>query len=249
MLTLYAYSEMLVPRDEKWGDHIHITGNWFADMSPDYEPDEKLRAFLENGEPPVYIGFGSIVYRDMEKVQKTIYAVVKETGVRAIMSSGWTRWETAPDPNICYVDFVPHEWLFGRVKGVVHHGGAGTTSAGLRCGCPTFILSFGGDQLFWGLQVAERHLGPAPVDIHGGKWTYSDIKNGLLELKNGKYTETAKAFGEKFAKENGCKNAADVIEKTFWESWCICMKRTYRRARLFGTIPAVKRYFAYGKRF
>ena len=215
VLTLYAFSEMLVPREEKWGEHIHITGNWMTESVTDYEPDEKLREFLESGELPIYIGFGSIVYKDMEKVQKTIYTAVTETGIRAVMSSGWMKWETAPNPNICYVDFVPHEWLFRHVKGVVHHGGAGTTAAGLRCGCPTFVMSFGGDQLFWGLQVAERNLGPAPVDIHSGKWTYGDIKNGLLELKNGKYTETAKVFGERFAKENGCKNAADVLEKTF----------------------------------
>ena len=112
VLTLYAFSEMLVPREEKWGEHIHITGNWMTESVTDYEPDEKLRAFLESGELPIYIGFGSIVYKDMEKVQKTIYTAVTETGIRAVMSSGWMKWETAPNPNICYVDFVPHEWLF-----------------------------------------------------------------------------------------------------------------------------------------
>lgn len=89
----------------------------------------------------------------MENVQKKVFQAVKETGVRAIMSSGWMKWQTEEDPDICYVDFVPHEWLLSQARGVIHHGGAGTTYAGLRAGCPTFIMAFGGDQLFWGLQV------------------------------------------------------------------------------------------------
>lgn len=153
VLTLYLFSSALVPREPKWGEHIHITGYWSAPEKLDYDPDKKLVEFLSAGEKPIYIGFGSIVYRDMENVQKKVFQAVKETGVRAIMSSGWMKWQTEEDPDICYVDFVPHEWLLSQARGVIHHGGAGTTYAGLRAGCPTFIMAFGGDQLFWGLQV------------------------------------------------------------------------------------------------
>ena len=210
--TLYAYREALVPREPKWGSHIHVTGFWQGEEQTDFQPDEKLAKFLSAGEPPVYIGFGSIVFDGMERVQKAVYDAVKKTGIRAIMSSGWMKWQTGKDDNICYVDFVPHEWLFRHVKGVVHHGGAGTSSAGLRAGCPTFVLAFGGDQLFWGLQIAERNLGPAPVDIHSGKWTQEQIEHGLLALKNDVYSDSARHFGETLRQENGCKNAADVLE-------------------------------------
>ena len=73
----------------------------------------------------------------------------------------------------------------GQVRGVIHHGGAGTTYAGLRAGCPTFIMAFGGDQLFWGLQVQERNLGPKPLNLAKGDWTVEDIKSGIRELTDG----------------------------------------------------------------
>ena len=91
----------------------------------------------------------------------------------------------------------------------------GTTAAGLRTGCPTFVMSFGGDQYFWGLQIAERGLGPKPVNIHSGKWTKDEIKKGLTELQNGKYSDNARMIGEILRAENGCKNAADVLENYF----------------------------------
>lgn len=210
--TLYAYSEHLVPREPKWGEHIHVTGFWQGEEIADYQPDGKLQKFLDAGEKPIYIGFGSIVFAGMEKVQQAIYEAVKETGIRVIMQSGWMKWQTDDDKNICYVDFVPHDWLFKQVKGVVHHGGAGTSAAGLRAGCPTFVMSFGGDQYFWGLQIAERGLGPKPLNIHSGKWTSDEIKQGLIELQKGKYSDNARVFGEKLRSENGCKNAADVLE-------------------------------------
>ena len=66
--TLYAYSEALVPREPKWGRHIHVTGFWQGEEQLDFEPDAQLAEFLSAGEPPVYIGFGSIVFDGMERV-------------------------------------------------------------------------------------------------------------------------------------------------------------------------------------
>lgn len=212
VLTLYPFSSALVPREPKWGEHIHITGYWSASEKTDYHPDKKLADFLAAGEKPIYIGFGSIVFKDMENVQKKVFQAVKETGVRAVMSSGWMKWQTEENSNICYVDFVPHEWLFSKVKGVIHHGGAGTTYAGLRAGCPTFIIAFGGDQLFWGLQVQERNLGPKPLNLAKGDWTVEDIKSGIRELMDDRYVKSIREVSKILRQENGCKEAADVLE-------------------------------------
>jgi sterol 3beta-glucosyltransferase len=70
--------------------------------------------------------------------------------------------EELPD-SVFMIDSVPHSWLFPRVAAVVHHGGAGTTAAGLASGVPSIVVPFHGDQPFWGQRVAELGAGPAPI--------------------------------------------------------------------------------------
>jgi len=67
-----------------------------------------------------------------------------------------------PD-EVIVVDSVPHHWLFSRIQGTVHHGGAGTTAASLRAGVPTLVVPFFGDQFFWGWRVETLGVGPAPL--------------------------------------------------------------------------------------
>jgi UDP:flavonoid glycosyltransferase YjiC (YdhE family) len=95
---------------------------------------------LDAGEPPVYIGFGSIVVDDPDKFTKMIFEAVKQAGVRALVSKGWGD----PPESVYMLDNTPHDWLFPKVSCVVHHGGAGTTAIGLKCGKPTMIVPFFG---------------------------------------------------------------------------------------------------------
>ncbi len=82
------------------------------------------------------------------------------------MSEGWAHLggETPP-PNVFLIGDTPHDWLFPRCRAVCHHGGAGTTAAGLRAGLPTVVVPFFGDQFFWGRMVAEAGAGPKPIPI------------------------------------------------------------------------------------
>lgn len=79
-----------------------------------------------------------------------------------------------------FIDSAPHDWLFERVRAVVHHGGAGTTATGLYAGKPTFIVPFFGDQPFWGAAVHRAGAGPAPVPIDN--LTEDAIFKSLSEL-------------------------------------------------------------------
>jgi sterol 3beta-glucosyltransferase len=85
-------------------------------------------------------------------------------GQRGVLATGWggLTSETAPS-GAFFLEDVPHDWLFPRVAAVVHHGGAGTTAAGLRAGRPTFVCPVVGDQPFWGRRVAALGVGPAPL--------------------------------------------------------------------------------------
>ncbi|RAL01275.1 putative sterol glucosyltransferase [Aspergillus ibericus CBS 121593] len=158
----YCWSPALVPRPQDWPTNIDICGFFFREP-PAYKPPPELLDFLDSGPAPIYIGFGSIVIEDPQKVTEIILEAVSRTGVRAIISRGWSKLGGTPGHNIYYIDDCPHEWLFQHVAAVVHHGGAGTTACGLANGRPTTIVPFFGDQPFWGNMLARAGAGPKPI--------------------------------------------------------------------------------------
>lgn len=167
-------------------------------------------AFLENGDPPVYIGFGSIVVEDPEAMTKLIFDAVKKAGIRALVSKGWGGFggdELDIPENIYMLGNVPHDWLFKHVSAVVHHGGAGTTAAGILAGRPTVVVPFFGDQPFWGAMTARAGAGPDPVPF---KSLNSDLlAAAILKALAPAALEKAKILGESIAKENGAARGAE----------------------------------------
>jgi sterol 3beta-glucosyltransferase len=117
------------------------------DEAPDWTPPPALQNFLQSGSPPVYIGFESMGSRNPEETADLILQAIALTGQRAILQSGWGGKTDLPD-TVFIVDSISHSWLFPRVAAVVHHGGAGTTAAGLRAGVPAIVIPFFGDQPF-----------------------------------------------------------------------------------------------------
>ena len=156
----------MIPKPKDWGPHIAISGFYFLCLASNFTPAPELAAFLAAGSPPVYIGFGSIVVDDPNAMTKLIFEAVKKTGQRALVSKGWGGLGAdamgIPD-GVFMLGNVPHDWLFQHVSCVVHHGGAGTTAAGIAMGKPTVIIPFFGDQPFWGAMVAKAGAGPLPV--------------------------------------------------------------------------------------
>lgn len=142
----YCWSPALVPKPQDWPSYIDVCGFFFRDP-PDYEPDPELREFIEGGPMPVYIGFGSIVLEDPQKITDAIMEAVRRGGFRAIVSKGWSNLGSNGEhhKDVMFIGDCPHEWLFRRVAAVVHHGGAGTTACGLRNGKPTTIVPFFGE--------------------------------------------------------------------------------------------------------
>ncbi|GJC95607.1 glycosyltransferase family 28 [Colletotrichum higginsianum] len=158
----YLWSPGLVPKPQDWGPEIDISGFVFLDLASTFKPPSDLEKFLDAGEPPIYIGFGSIVVDDADRFTEMIFEAVKLAGVRALVSKGWgglggTRW------SIFMLENTPHDWLFPRVKACVIHGGAGTTAIALKCGLPTMIVPFFGDQHFWGSILSKCKAGPEAV--------------------------------------------------------------------------------------
>ncbi len=161
--TLYGFSPSVIQKPRDW-KNTEVTGNWFLDATPDWTPPEDLVEFLAKGPAPVYIGFGSMGSRNPEETADLVLKAIAKTGQRAILQSGWggLAAENLPE-NVLLVKSVPHAWLFPKMAAVVHHGGAGTTAAGLRAGVPSVVIPFFGDQPFWGNRIMKLGVGPAPI--------------------------------------------------------------------------------------
>ena len=163
-LSLDGYSSLVVPKPRDWPNNHHLTGYWFLDAPPDWHPPADLEAFLSSGPPPVYVGFGSHHNCDAAQVTELVVRALKGAGVRGILATGWGALEAVVGSDQFFsLDSAPHAWLFPRMAAVVHHGGAGSTAAGLRAGAPSILIPFFADQPFWGRCVHRLGVGPEPI--------------------------------------------------------------------------------------
>jgi len=161
---VYGFSEHVVPRPRDWPDWHHITGYWFLDSADDWSPPASLVDFLSSGPKPIYVGFGSMSGRTARQLADLTVEAVTLAKQRAVLLGGWAEAHERELPDHIYaVESAPHEWLFPRVAAVVHHGGAGTTAAGLRAGVPSVIIPFFADQPYWGWRIHALGVGPKPI--------------------------------------------------------------------------------------
>ena len=205
----YCWSPALIPKPKDWGRHISISGFYFLSLASNYQPEAALAEFLASGPPPVYIGFGSIVVEDPNAMTQLIFEAVKKTGQRALVSKGWGGFggdELGKPEGIFMLGNCPHDWLFQHVSCVVHHGGAGTTAAGIALGRPTVIVPFFGDQPFWGAMIARAGAGPTPIP--NKELTADGLAKAILEALKPNTLERAKELGERIREENGCEAGA-----------------------------------------
>lgn len=198
------------PADES--ENIQTTGYWFLDEGQDWRPDPALLAFLENGDPPVYIGFGSMTTGDPNRLAQTVVDGVRRTGVRALLATGWGAIGEIDVPeNIHVIEGAPHYALFKHVSAVVHHGGAGTTGAGLRAGLPTLICPLAVDQPFWGRRVFALGCGPKPQPLK--RLGAERFAEGLIELtQTQSYRVRAREVASAIAEEDGVSRAVEIVE-------------------------------------
>lgn len=211
----YMWSPGLIPKPPDWGPEIDIAGFVFLDLASSFKPPETLAKFLDAGDPPVYIGFGSIVVDDPEKFTSLIFNAVEKAGVRALVSKGWGGLGdegNTPD-NIYMLENTPHDWLFPRVSAVVHHGGAGTTAIGLKCGKPTMVVPFFGDQPFWGAMVARAGAGARQATPYK-KLSVDALAEGIKQCLTPEAKEAAGKIAKSIAEEgDGAKNAVDSFHR------------------------------------
>lgn len=211
--VLHSFSNHVVPRPNDWPEDAYVTGYWFLNRLNEWEPSAELKAFLEEGQAPIYVGFGSMAGRNPQRLTRIVIEALKQTNMRGIVASGWGGLAVDGLPDTIFkIDNTPHDWLFPHMAAVVHHGGAGTTAAGLRAGCPTIICPFFGDQPFWGRRVRALGVGSEPIPQK--KLTVEKLSAAIREVAmNQGIRQNVEVLGEKIRNEDGIANAVAIIER------------------------------------
>jgi sterol 3beta-glucosyltransferase len=213
--ALTTVSKHVLQRPADWADHWQVTGYLFDD-EPDWTPPQDLSDFLDAGDAPVYIGFGSMPDSKPDVTTRMIIDAVQQSGKRAVILTGWAGLGADDVPaNIHILKYAPHHWLFPRMAALVHHGGAGTTASGFRAGVPTVIVPHNGDQPYWGRRVKALRVGPDAIPRK--KLTADNLAAAIKALTgNGAMRENAVALSEKIATEDGVAEAMRVITAQRW---------------------------------
>lgn len=210
--SVTAVSPSVVPTPSDWNSHHTMCGYWFPEPDTDWSPSPELSAFLNAGPAPVYIGFGSMAGKRPAALADIAVQALQKTGVRGVIATGWGGLEPGDLPESVFkLDAAPHDWLFPRMAAVVHHGGAGTTAAGLRAGVPSIITPFTGDQPYWGQMVEKLGAGPEPISQKN--LTSTRLSEALTQtLGEKRFRVSARAISEKIRSEDGVAKASEMIE-------------------------------------
>ncbi len=207
VVRLYPCSPHVVPVPSDWDESSAMSGYWFLDAGSDWRPPDELATFLEDGPPPVYVGFGSAA-PDPEGSRATALAALRRLGLRGVLVTGRS---VMASPEVVEIEGAPHDRLFPRMAAVVHHGGAGTTAEGLRAGRPTAVFpSNFGDQLFWGRRVHALGVGPEPVPQK--RLTAEGMVAAIHSITDDEgMRRRAAALGEKIQAEHGVARAVEIV--------------------------------------
>ncbi|MEM6613476.1 MAG: glycosyltransferase [Cyanobacteria bacterium P01_C01_bin.72] len=209
---IHYFSSIVVPRPLDWSESAHITG-YLQPKKTEYQPHAKLSDFLNQGDQPIYIGFGSMALRESVAVTKIIIEALKQINLRAILLSGWANLGQVDLPDNIYLleEYVPFDWLFPRLKAVVHHGGSGTVALGLHAGIPQVVIPFFADQPGWGKRLEMLGVAPPPIAIKNLD-TEKLLTSLTIATRDTELRQKAQAIASRLQQENGVAQAVAVIQ-------------------------------------
>jgi UDP:flavonoid glycosyltransferase YjiC (YdhE family) len=213
-LEIQAYDPVFFPRlDTEWGGRRPLVGSMTLALGTD--TDDEVASWIAAGTPPIYFGFGSMPVKSPSDAVAMITDVCAELGERALISSGvWDLPGIQAAPHADHVKLtktVNHAAVFPLCRAVVHHGGAGTTAAGVRAGVPTLILWVGADQPVWGTQIKRLKVGAA---LRFSRTTRKTLLDTLRTVLEPRYLTRAREVATQLTKpEKSVSTAADLLEE------------------------------------
>ena len=198
------WSPGFVPKPGDWPEQCEVVGTFVIDQKQNFDvtPFADLKAWLDSGEKPIFIGFGSMVIKEPQKLEEMIKKAAHRLNFRIVVQSSWTKLDVEDGSDLLRnVGPCPHDWLLPQCRAVVHHGGAGTVAAGLRMGLPTFVCPFFADQFMWGFFVATAGVGPKDCPVT--RLTEDILVERLEALSDPNIIHKAKEVAAIMATEDG----------------------------------------------
>ncbi|MDV3136641.1 glycosyltransferase [Mycobacterium sp. 29Ha] len=213
-LEIQAYDEVCFPglatEWAKWDGQRPFVGALTLELST--EADEEVASWIAAGSPPIFFGFGSMPVESSADTLAMIGAVCAQLGERALICAAGTDFSGFTDlEHVKVVGALNFAAIFPACRAVVHHGGTGTTAAGLRAGVPTLILSTWLDQILWGDQVRRLKLGTArPIS----STTQESLAEDLRTILADDYVARAREFAPRMSKPaESVAATADLLEQ------------------------------------
>lgn len=206
--VLLAADPVLVPPAGDWPANLVQTAAIRPGRS-DYRPPDWLARFLADGPPPVYLGLGSLTEAPGDHWQRLIRGAAADTGRRLLTPAAGQLPSGPLNAQLALLPPLPHDWLFPRVAGVIHHGGAGTTAAGLRAGVPSAAVPLVLDQPYHGRRLAELGVGPAPVPLP--RLTTTRLAGLIVAVAGDSHRERAAAVGREARGRDGLALTVDRL--------------------------------------
>uniref|UniRef100_A0AAU2K422 Glycosyltransferase n=1 Tax=Streptomyces sp. NBC_00049 TaxID=2903617 RepID=A0AAU2K422_9ACTN len=209
--VLHGFSPTVVRRPADWPGGHEVCGYWWPAAPPGWRPEPRLLDFLAAGPPPVFVGFGSFVAADAERLSALVAEALRRAGVRGIVQAGWSGLHAEGD-ELLTVREVPHGWLFPRTAAVVHHAGAGTTAAGLRAGVPAVPVPVQLDQHFWAARL--RALGVCGPPVRYQRLTAARLAASIVAAtRTPAVAARARRVAEALAREDGAGRVLTALER------------------------------------
>lgn len=238
------WSPSFVPKPKDWPNQCRVVGTFVlkpkkANTIFDQSEFSELSEWIAAGPTPFFLGFGSMVIEDTGGLSAMIKKAVVRADCRIIVQSSWSKIDVTGEPRCKNVGPCPHDWLLPQTKGVIHHGGAGTTAAGLRHGLPTLVVPFFADQHMWAAMVQRAGVGPAPCRIDD--LTEDVLVDRLIDLQKPEYKSKAEWMAEQMAKEDGIQGGLDHFlsslprDNTFCDVSILLGEPCFARIRLTGS--------------
>lgn len=208
-------SPNVLPPPPDWPEAWQMTGYWFLPEPEGWVPPPDLAAFLADGPPPVYVGFGSMTGPDPSRDTAIVLAAADLAGARVVISRGWAGLHAEDLPRTAHlVGEVPHGWLFPRLAAIVHHAGAGTAGAAVRAGVPSVSVPFFADQPFWAWRL--RALGVSPPPLPYRRLSVPRLATALCQvLGDAPMRDRARDLGLRVRTEDGTSNAVKALHREF----------------------------------
>lgn len=150
------------------------TGYLF-EAADDLQPlPAELNAFLDAGDPPLAVTFGTYASNHSGLFEGVIHACA-ELRQRLVLITKYPEQLPSPLPGGCIaVDYVSLQRLFPRLRAVIHHAGAGTIAQAFRAGIPQIACPMAFDQFVNADRVAALGLG---------------VRADVAELRDGGFTQ------------------------------------------------------------